>query len=141
MKRRLTLCLLALVAMLLAPPAFAFQAPCSGAYPSTTKPITLTTGTTSKIITGASNAAAYICTIYLQNASGTATMEYGTGTLCGTGTTALTGALGTSTLVNEVASSAEIMKVPVGNDFCIAGGSSAAGTGYVTYVTVSNLAP
>lgn len=141
MKRGLSLCLLVLVAMLATAPAFAFQPPCGGAYPSKTAAVTLTTGATIKVISKVTNAGFYLCNIYLQNASGTATFEYGTGTTCGTGTVALSGALGISTLVNQVASAGELMKVPVGNDFCIVGGSSAAGTGYVTYVTVSNLIP
>lgn len=140
MKRSLGL--FCLLSVLFAPLAFAFQPPCGGSYALTVAPIIVPSAAATTVISAPSvNHSTYICEMFLQNAGGAATLSYGTGTNCATGGVNLSGALAATSLVDQRSRAGELMKVPPGNNFCVTGAASGAGTGYVGYVQVKNLLP
>jgi hypothetical protein len=95
----------------------------SGAIPNQSAVISVSTGTTTQLIAAPSANQSIHVTGFNMMAAGTgnASLEYGTGTNCATGATALTGVYtmtaGVHTQVGD--GSAEVLKVPPGNAVCI----------------------
>ena len=123
--------------------AYAFAPPCAGSYVSTTKPIIVPSAAATVAISNHSSTAGviYVCGWHLLSTGGTSLLSYGTGTTCGTGGVNLTGALAAADTVTQHSDGSELFKIPPGNDLCVTGGTSAAGTGWVTYVSPTNLNP
>lgn len=94
-------------------------------------PINVTTATTTQLVALTVGQTIYVCGMTLTIApsgttADTATFEYGTGATCGTGTTALTGALGAGDLTTTTgllpisfADPGATMTAPAGNALCI----------------------
>lgn len=100
--------------------------------------VSITGTASSQLVTGNAAQRIHVCDFYWSNASaGTAQLEYGTGSTCGTGTTALTGAM-TGSLPFPVMSADgnDVLKVPsVSQNLCvILGGTSPSVAGFLTYV-------
>lgn len=111
------------------------------------QPINITSATTTQIVALSGSTKVYVCGGYLDiGASGTsaasAVFEYGTGASCGTGTTALTGAMGTE---NTTATNGSLpVTIPgdttnfataSGNALCIlSAGTTVAIHGWITFV-------
>lgn len=127
-------------------PATSAADPCLS--PSTLKqslPIPLTNAAvTVQVIPLTAGQTIFPCTIDLTATWGatnfTYTWEYGTGALCGTGTTALSGghSLVNANIVQETASGPTQFQIPPGNAFCIVMSAATGGTGgiagHVTFV-------
>ncbi len=96
--------------------------------------ITVTSSASTKLVSGTAGQQLHICSVKLLNTGGTAQFNYGTGTNCGTGTVHVTGALSATDGIAAYNSGVAVWVIPKGNDFCVAGGASAAGTGWLTYV-------
>ena len=112
------------------------------AAPDTTKAsVAIAASSTTKLVSGntssTQNITIHVCHYDFTAASGTAatyTFNYGTGTTCGTGTTALTGAYAGGSYVSTGAPSADVFVVPPGKDLCITmGGSGNSAQGVLTY--------
>jgi hypothetical protein len=122
--------------------------PCqNGGYGKTSAPINVTTATTTQLVAISGNATVYVCGVTMTIApsgttADTATFEYGTGANCGTGTTALTGALGAGDLTTTTgllpvsfADPGTSFRTPPGNALCLlSAGTTVNIQGFVTYV-------
>ncbi|MDE2232858.1 MAG: hypothetical protein KGJ90_01885 [Patescibacteria group bacterium] len=104
-------------------------------FPHQSAPLALPSATTSKVISGVSGLKTYICSIGAVIITGaTAGLSYGTGTLCATNITTLTGPMAASTLQPNSASDSDLV-APAGVDVCVVGtGAGADVAGWVTYV-------
>lgn len=120
-----------------------FFDPC-GQYPLQSAPIAFTVAATKQLVTGVANYQMYVCGIVVQDAgvattANTEGFEYGTGTTCGTGTTALggvlTGALtaGAQTTLN-VGAAGTNFTVPQGQNLCMVTTATGTVSGWVNYV-------
>jgi hypothetical protein len=119
MKRWLIPLLALLSSLIFAPPVFAQ----TGAIPNQSAAISVATGTTAQLIAAPGGGQSIRVTHFDLFAAGTgnASLEYGTGTNCATGATALTGVYtmtaGTNTSVGD--GSAVVLNVPPGQAVCI----------------------
>jgi len=99
-------------------------------------PINVATATTTQLVALAAGKSIYITGWdVLVAAADSVTLEYGTGTNCGTGTTALTGAYNFAANGGLVAGGnlGIVFKVPAGNALCIVTGAAAQASGRLTY--------
>lgn len=122
--------------------------PCaSSGYAKSSVSVSITSATTTQLVALASGQQVYVCNWnFTINSSATTAaavaFEYGTGASCGTGTTALTGAMGTENtatgpgilLVNGP-SAGTSFSTPIGNALCVVTtGTAVALHGQVTFV-------
>jgi hypothetical protein len=144
------------VACLMAAPASAQGIFGAGAYPDACQmptvvkqsvAINITTATTTQLVALVAAQSVYVCGFAFDvlpsaTAADTATIEYGTGAACGTGTTALTGAFGagyttaTAPVLYAAAGQAmTVLKTPPGQALCLlSAGTTVNIQGYLTYV-------
>jgi hypothetical protein len=120
--------------------------PCqSSAILKSSAPIPLTTSpTTVTIVPLVSGKAIFVCAVNLAIGNGTApitTLEYGTGSNCAGGTTALTGGYvvtnsGSQDAVINIAGPGTVFAIPASNGLCVAitGSGTPSTTGLVTFV-------
>lgn len=81
--------------------------------------IAISTATTTQLVALASGKKVYVCSFSATTpASSSLVFEYGTGSACGTGTTALTGAYGASSSITSGAADATQFSAPAGNALC-----------------------
>ena len=96
--------------------------------------VNIGSATTTQLVALSSTASVYVCSFYGTAVVGTAatyTWEYGTGSSCGTGTTALTGAMVGGGFLNVLGE----FHTPVGQALCVVtGGTSPSYQGVLTYV-------
>lgn len=139
--------LAALVAVFLSAPALAqskancFTTNLSNCVPaiqaSTSKAISIAAATTTEIIPLATGANIYVTAFDLVGGgAGNVTLVYGTGTNCGTGTTALTGAypLAAQTVLTKGNGLGPLFVIPPGNALCVTTSATAQVSGSVSYV-------
>lgn len=133
----------ALSLLFAAGPAFAWQPPCSGAYPEVTKQVNTTSSTTAVVLAHTGNTTMFVCKLNVsQTTGGTFQLEYGSGTNCGTGTTVLTGAYpALAGIISMGSESGEVMRIPAGNDLCSVGGSGGVAKGFITAAQFQTGAP
>jgi len=94
------------------------------------------TGTT-QLVAPVAGKAVYVCQVTASGGSAaTATLEYGTGSNCGTGTTTLTGALAlNATQPVSMGWGGAVVTAPAGNALCLlAGGTVTTAQGVLSYV-------
>lgn len=154
MTMRKLLTLVAFSMLLVAPRAFAQGAassfdPCAQ-FPKQTAAINIATATTTQLVALNANAAIQVCSMVLNQVNGTGSLalEYGTGTACATGTTALTGTLfaattasGTTNLVRVSGKEKGAMAVaPTGTALCALTTGTIQQSGWITYVQQPNTA-
>jgi hypothetical protein len=90
---------------------------------------------TTQIIALVATQSIYICGMSLNSVGGTSTIEYGTGSSCGTGTTTVTGAYAASSTVSIFPAHMTIIPIPKGNAVCLLAGMSTSNTaGFFTFV-------
>lgn len=97
--------------------------------------VSVTAAATGQIVALVSGQIVRVCSVVLSStAAATATLSYGTGSNCGTGNTALSGAiaLGASAPVQIHLGSDAALRTASGNAFCIAA-TGATVTGFVSY--------
>ena len=113
------------------------------AFPHVSAPMALASATTSKVISLTANQDIYICGMVASViASATAKLSYGTGTLCATGITDVTGPMAGAAVINSGDTLGTKLFVPAGNDICVVGtGAGADVAGFVNYVKVNNTLP
>lgn len=103
-----------------------------------TIPIAISTATTTQIITAApSYRPTQITSLALVvNSADNVTLEYGTGTNCGTNTNVLSGAMtfGANGGIAQGSGYGAIIVVPPQQNFCIVTSASTGANGYVSYV-------
>jgi hypothetical protein len=101
--------------------------------PTASVPIAVLTAGTAQLVAAVSGEAIYV-TDWDAVAGGTGTfqLEYGTGTNCATGTTALTGAY--PTVAQFGRAGVGHLFIPAGNALCIVTTGAAASQGFVAYV-------
>lgn len=107
-----------------------------GVYPHSSIPLTFSAATAlTQQIALASGKAIYVCGIaFVTPATSTLQLEYGTGTNCGTGTTALSGVYQASSTVITGASNT-LMVTPVGQALCaVTTGATGQANGWLSYV-------
>jgi hypothetical protein len=93
------------------------------------------TATTTALVPVSGTTKVYVCGVSLVNgASQTAYIEYGTGTACVTGPTALTPTYGTSASVNIGFGGGTIITTPASNGLCLVTGGTTAAQALVSYV-------
>lgn len=110
--------------------------PCQGEGRQTV-PISVATAGTSSLIAPVTGAYIYICGMSLTTSGGTGTLEYGTGSTCGTGTTTLTGPIAASTTITNFPAGVSLIQVQTKSQrLCYLAGSGASATsaGWLTYV-------
>lgn len=150
---RKLLTLLAFSMLLVAPRAFA-QAqssqfdPCA-VFPKTTAAINIATATDTQLVALNATSPIYVCGMVLNQVNGTGSLglEYGTGSSCGTGKTALTGTLfaattasGTTNVIRATTKEKGSMAtVPVGNALCAISTGTIQQSGWITYVQQPNV--
>ena len=121
--------------------------PCFGNNVKLSVPINVVTATTTQLVALNATKTIYVCGSFFTVASSattvaTAQFEYGTGASCGTGTTALTGAMGTgtATATNDgedivIPGDYTSFSIPVGNALClVTAGTTVSVQGFVTYI-------
>lgn len=103
--------------------------------PNTSVKLAISSATTTKVITGSSVRAANITEIaFVSGGAGNVTFEYGHGTNCGTGTTALSGDMTVAAAEYQFGDGmGSLFVVPAGEDFCIVTTSSATAQGFLDY--------
>lgn len=105
-------------------------------------PINITTAVTTQLVALAAGQSIYVCGYSISTTGATTTttaqLEYGTGALCGTGTTVLTGQFAQSLLTSAVvvvAGGPMILRAPSGNALClVSAGTTPSIQGHLTYV-------
>lgn len=149
--RRIALLILAMVAF--APRLAHAQAqtnsfdPCAQ-LPKSSAAINISSATDTQLVALQANTPIYVCGVTLNQVDGTGSsqFEYGTGSNCATGQTALTGPIYASTVANKVtnstvqpnAFSGSQLAVPAGNALCIKSTGTIQQSGWVTYVQSAN---
>jgi hypothetical protein len=89
--------------------------------------------TLAQIVALSAGQAIYVCGVAVgTTTAGTVTLEYGTGTNCGTGGTALTGAIPTAVAIGNLGWGGTIVTAPVGKALCLV--ATTAAYGVVSYV-------
>lgn len=97
--------------------------------------VNVTAGNTTEIVALTASQVIRVCSIAVSmSLAGTVTFTSGTGTNCGTGTTALSGAmtLGTGTPLTLSGQNGSVLRPAVANAFCIAAATGNV-TGFITY--------
>jgi hypothetical protein len=98
--------------------------------------INISSATTTKLVSGITGQRIYPTAISVDVAGANVlTFEYGTGTNCGTGTTAITGpyTLTSGVPLHIGSGSAPVLIIPPGNDLCVVTAATAAAGGFVAY--------
>lgn len=108
--------------------------------------INISSATTTQLVAISGSTAVYVCGFQAVAGAGTNPsflLEYGTGSSCGTGTTALTGAMATGVTVSttapgpifETSPGNTILKTPAGNALCaVTGGTTPNFQGWLSFV-------
>jgi len=99
--------------------------------------VAITTATTTQLVALSGTKSVYVCGFNATVAAAqTLTFEYGTGSSCGTGTTALTGAFApaTGTPLNIGGGEATAITAPSGNALCVVSTTTGSTQGVLTYV-------
>lgn len=92
--------------------------------------------TTTLLVNGVAGKVTYPCSFSatLAGTTPTAKLEYGTGSSCGTGTTALTGVLApTAGTFVQILAPGAIAKIPAANELCLVSGGTPSIQGVLTY--------
>lgn len=101
-------------------------------------PVAITSATGASVLVPlVAGKAIYLCGFTTTGAAATSLLfEYGTGSTCGTGTTALTGAfLPTAGTVFKLSDNISAIKTPIGNALCmVAGGTAGSLQGVFFYL-------
>lgn len=99
-------------------------------------PVAISTATTTQLVALSGTTKVYVCGFTgAVTATNTLTFEYGTGSACGTGTTALTGAMVLPVGVTAIGNSGgTVMSGIAGNALCVLSGTTGAVNGVLTYV-------
>lgn len=151
MKNKLLALLILLALPALAAAQITLPAPASIADPCTTSqkiviPISIATATTTQLLALSAGKAIYICSGLVTIAgsattAGSVVLEYGTGASCGTGTTAMSGAMagsttaGTPTVLPINGGGGSTSGTVAGQALCIlSAGTTVSITGWVTVV-------
>lgn len=97
--------------------------------------VTLTAGTDAVLVTGVAAKKTYICHLdFAATATGTFTIQQGTGSTCGTGTAAITGAYPSiNALAIDYTALGALHGTVAANDICLHAGAAATVGGFVTY--------
>lgn len=96
--------------------------------------INVTSATTTQLVALSAGKSVHVCSVAVSSVGGTSTFEYGTGSTCGTGTTALTGAFAAASTVS-LGGGGDKFTAPAGNALCLLSGASTTATaGVVAYV-------
>ena len=94
----------------------------------------ISSATTTALVAASGTKAVYVCNAYIASVGGTSTLEYGTGSTCGSGTTALTGAFAAASTVN-FGYGGTVVTAPASNALCLLSGTSTSATvGVLTYI-------
>jgi hypothetical protein len=112
-----------------------------GVQASTSVPINISTATTTQLVALQANQTIYITSWdVMAGGTGNFTLEYGTGTTCGTGTTTLTGAypLIAQAGVAKGDGLGPILIVPPGNALCALTSASVQYSGSLSYAQFQN---
>lgn len=108
--------------------------------------VNISSATTTQLVALSGTTSVYVCGYQLAAGAGTnpsIQFEYGTGASCGTGTTALTGAMATGVTVSTTVAGpvfsagpdATVLKTPSGNALClVSGGTTPNWQGFISYV-------
>lgn len=99
-------------------------------------PVTGASAATTELVALSAGKRVYVCGFVLNGAGATtATLKYGTGTACGSGTTSLTGALKfvDGTTIAYGGGVGYVAKTPAGNALCWTNSGSIQVSGLVTY--------
>jgi hypothetical protein len=100
------------------------------------QPINVSTATTTQLVAISGSTSIYV-TAYdvIAGGTGNITFEYGTGSNCGTGTTALTGAypLTAQAGIAKGSGVGVVLKVPSGNALCVLTSAAVQMSGSVSY--------
>lgn len=109
--------------------------PCQNAHTvKSSVAVSVTSATTTQLVALSAGKSIYVCGATINSVGGTSTLEYGTGSSCGTGTTTLTGPFAAAT-VAKIGGYGTTVTAPSGNALCIVSGTSTTATaGVVTYV-------
>lgn len=130
--RRLLLSLIFVLAL----PLVALADPCSdpGVH-RVSVPITIATATTTQLLAPVTNASYYLCGFSLSLTGTTPTFgfEYGTGSSCGTGTTAITGVY----TAGPVYYPGYFGETPLSDAVCAVTTGTVAANGHLTYVLIA----
>jgi len=115
-----------------------FGDPCKNPAASTSSAvINVSSATTTQLVALAAGKSVYVCQVTMSGGSAaTAVLEYGTGSSCGTGTTALTGALAlNATQPVSLGWGGALASTPAGAALClVTGGTVTTAQGIVSYV-------
>ena len=112
---------LALVGGLVCTPASADPVPCGG----TAAPVNTSASGSLKVVSNVATLRIYVCAFDLFGGGTTSvTVNYGSGTNCATGTTALTGAYPLTAQTGLSKSGTYLFIIPAGNDLCVNNGSA-----------------
>ena len=110
--------------------------PSSGKGTPSSVAINVSTATTTQLVALSGSTAIYVTSFnFIAGGTGNVTLEYGTGSNCGTGTTALTGAY-PLTAQNGIANGnglGAVLKVPAGNALCILTSAAVQVSGSLSY--------
>jgi hypothetical protein len=148
MKMNLKNLLLILSFLLFSNQAFAQTNPCANPNLIQSTAINVSTATTTKLVSNTTTpdpsnyqgiiVCGFTVTVVGVSTANTVTFEYGSGSNCGTGTTAITGpisgsvAVGSSIVIFSV--QMPFKKLPVNNDLCLVTTQAATVTGILSYV-------
>src|SRR5215472_5073978 len=113
-------------------------------FPKQSAAINISTATDTQLVASQANNNIFLCGFFLNqvNGSGSLKFEYGTGTNCATGKTALTGAIFASTVASKVTNTNNTpnlaagtqLVVPAGNALCALSTGTIQQSGYISYV-------
>lgn len=97
-------------------------------------PVNISTATTTQLVALSSGKAIYVTSLpVIAGGTGNITYEYGTGTACATGTTALTGPLNLTAQSGIGPSSSVQLVVPASNALCVLTSAAVQMSGWVSY--------
>jgi hypothetical protein len=108
----------------------------TGSASSSSVPINVSTATTTQLVALSGTLSIYVTSLdVIAGGTGNITFEYGTGTACATGTTALTGAypLTAQAGIAKGDGNGTILKVPAGNALCVLTSAAVQMSGSVSY--------
>lgn len=115
-----------------------FGDPCKNPTATTSNVVINTSGAgTTQLVALSAGKSVYVCDVVFSVSATTATavLEYGTGSSCGSGTTALTGAMvGAANSQIVIGWGGAVATAPAGNALCIVNGGTGTQTGVLSYV-------
>lgn len=127
-----------LITVSFSPAGSANADPCGPSASKSSVPLAITTATTTQLVALSAGKKVYVCAVDASlGLSDTLKLEYGTGSACGTGTTALTGAIASDTAVIQVLAanpSGTLVTAPAGNALCAVSTGTGGIQGVLTYV-------